>query len=837
MRTVYLCIIIFVYSFSVLGQEPTIDIQRLKRKGVYVKSENLSLENVISALAKSFDIHFVYRPDMLKRIKVNILLNWIPLEEALRKLLYPLGFTYFFEPDGRVIILSASQERWSLTGRIFDAATSKPLSGVNIYIEETTLGDATKDDGAYRIDNIPPGVHTLVVRMVGYKQQTERIFHEGKKVVRRDFTLEQETIRGQEVEVVAEREKFMVKEEPGRYSLQQQTISIIPSHGEKDVFRTLQALPGVIMTSEYKSQLYIRGGNSDQNLVLLDGCLIYNPFHFSGILSAIDVDAIDEVDFFAGAFPAEYGGRLSSVLDIKTRKGADTFKGKFNLSPISAKLMIEGPVSRWGNFLFTGRRSYINYVAKRIGGDFVPDFYDFMGRIEVRPTWRDRIILTGFWEQDSVRIDKTKYMEGMTNRTLGSAFNYQRTFSNRFKTSLRTTYGEFITRAPQALTRHEPQKSRAEDISGDFKMELFVSDGLEFVVGSNYRQIRIKYTSADPVVPELKIDERLHELAFFIRNHLKIKDRWIFNTGLRVNRYDKGKPFIVEPRFNMQYNMYNFLTLKGAYGRFSQSLVTIYNENDTYNPVEIWLPPDQDLPASIGDHVIVGCFYKIPSMMISLEAYWKKYRHLTHYNRERLYPEDPFFVQGKGNAVGLDVFMQWVHEKWQLWMSYSLAKATKTLPVQYPEPGTVKFAPRYDRRHNLNALLEYQFFKGLLCSMRFNIGSGLPFSFMIGGYNRWSTWVIDHTADYVTHHPIESLYYLTAINSSRDAFRFPVYHRLDVSLKYTGKIGIFTFRPYIQILNIYNQPNVLYYDFRGSPHKSLPIIPMAGLEIFLDLSQ
>lgn len=834
MRRIYILVFIFIYHFIVFSQEQTPGIQLLKQTWVRVNVTNESLDKVIADLAKTYNIAFIYRPKMLQKIRVNEQLGLVQLEKALQKLLYPRNLSYVFMPDGRVVIVSVVKKKYSLTGRIIDNKTGKPLAGVNVYVKNTSSGSVSNKNGEYTIKNIPPGIHELVAKMMGYKEKLELIFYEEAEIAQRDVYLEEEALSMQEVQVVADKEKFLLKENISAYALKPRTFSMIPSHGEMDVFRTIQALPGVVMTTEYKSQLYIRGGNSDQNLVLLDGGIIYNPFHFSGILSAFDVNAIDDVTFFAGGFGAEYGGRLSSVLDIKTRKGAEKFSSRLRLSPISAKLMIEGPMWSWGNYLFSGRHSYTNSMAKKMGGTVEPDFYDGIGRIEVRPTWRDRVILSGFYGRDSVRTQKMLGLEkGIKSENLSSAFNYHRTFSKRFSTSLRATYGEFITTVPQALEEMEPLKNEMEDKFGDFKLEFEVNDGLSFKAGANYHEMRIKYQSADPIVPELKIDKRLYESAFFIQNHIKIKDKWIFETGIRANRYDKAKPFVVEPRFNVQYIKYNFLTFKGAYGRFSQNLVTIYNENDTYNPVDIWLPPDSDLPTATADHLILGCTYHTIDMIVSAEAYWKKYHHLTQYNRERLHLDDPFFVQGQGNAIGLDFSMQLIKEKWQLWMSYSLAKATKELPVQYPEPGAEKFAPRYDRRHNFNILFEYQLSQNLICSSRFNISSGLPFSFMTGGYYRWSTWVIDQTSDYITHHPYEQLYYLTAIKSKRDAFRFPVYHRLDVSLKYTGKIGNFKFKPYIQIINLYNQPNVLYYDMNGKPYKSLPILPMAGLEIVM----
>jgi len=830
-KAILIVLIALNFSLSMFGQEQKADLQQLKQLNVFLNARNMSLERALSTLSKNYNVMFIYRASMLREKNVNLYLDFVPFEEVLQKLFYPHGLTYFFMPDGKVVVASASRESWTMTGRITDAETGEPLTGVNVYIENTYLGAATDKTGKYRINDIPFGAYRLFVRMMGYQEIQEYIFHEGVKILQRDFSLKPEALRMKEVRVVARREEYTMKKDVSTYSLNPRNISVIPSYGETDIFRSIQFIPGVTMTSEFKSQLYIRGGNSDQNLVLLDGGIVYNPFHFSGILSAFDMDAIDEVELFAGGFRAEYGSRLSSVLDIKTRKGADKFSGKLHVSPISTKGMIEGPLWKWGDYLFTGRKSYVNTIAKKMGGSVEPDFYDGIGRLEVRPTWKDRIILSGFYGYDAVRMQKENSAVGITSTNMSRAFNYYRTFSNSFSTSLRATYGKFENEMPQALKKDEPQKNAMEDKSADLKMEFTLMKGLSFKVGANYHEMWIKYRTADPIITELIIDERLSELAFFIQSRIKIKKKWQLETGIRATRYDENRPFVYEPRFNLQFDLYNFLTFKGAYGHFSQNLVTIYNENDNYNPVDIWLPPDPNLPVATADHVILGCMYNTRDLIISVEGYWKKYHHLTHYNRERIDPNDPYFIQGQGDAIGLDLSMQLIKEKWQVWVSYSLAKATKELPVQYPEPGIDKFAPRYDRRHNFNVSYEYKPLKDFVLSVRFNIGSGLPFSFMIGAYNRWETWVIDPVSDYSSHNPEELLRYLAAIKSERDAFRFPVYHRLDVSVKYSYKWGHFTFNPYFQVLNFYNQPNVLYYDFQGKPHTSLPIMPMAGLEI------
>ena len=421
--------------------------------------------------------------------------------------------------------------------------------------------------------------------------------------------------------------------------------------------------------------------------------------------------------------------------------------------------------------------------------------------------------------------------EDLTSQNLVSGLCYNRTFGEKTFGILSTHLGWFDTIIPPPATVEEPQKNTLYDWSFEFKMEYLAHQNFNLKWGIRYNQIDISFKSFDPIITEMIIDQVMYEGAAFIQGQYTYNEKWIFDGGLRFNYYHSNSPISFEPRLSVQYKLYNFLTLKGAVGRFSQNLVTIYNENDTYNPIDIWLPPEFAMKPAKADHFIIGVTYDTPTLIISAEGYWKKYHNLTQYNRERLEEADPFFVQGKGNAIGIDLSMQLISDKWQVWSNYSLGRARKELPFKYPEPGVEEFYPRYDRRHNFNFVAEYQPFKNFVLSMRFTLASGLPFSFMIGAYERFSGWVIDKNMDYPSHHPQEPIYYYTAIRTDRDAYRFPWYHRLDLSINYLIKWRRFTFKPYSQIINLYNQPNVLYYDAHGQPYASVPFLPVAGIEI------
>lgn len=817
-------------SGVVFGEPKQVDWDKFLSSKVNINFQKTTLERAFLMISQKTGITFTYDPGLVSGRRVDIRLRNVTIQDMLHRLLDPYGLTFVPKAGRELGIVSASR-RSKIKGMVKDKQTGGPIPFANVFLEGTNLGSATDDKGYYEIKNVSPGRYSLKVQMIGFEGQSAIIHTEGREPLHLDFRLKPIALQMKEVVKVAAREKRIYTPEISEFRFKAEQFSLIPAHGEKDVYRALQLIPGVIVTSEFKSQLYVRGGNSDQNLVLLDGGIVYNPFHFSGILSAFDVDAIDNIAFSAGGFRAEYGGRLSSIIDIKSRKGADKYTALANISPLSYKVLAEGPIGEAGNFLCTARRSYMSKAANIMGGSVQPEFYDGIGRLDLKPTEDTRISLSSFYGKDKVVLQKAEDDQVMENQNLSVALNYKRIFSEKFYGSIQSNYGEFISEIPSYFYLEQTKKNKLNDIGLGSKLEYLMNDDIQFQAGVNYHHTHVTYQSFDPILAKLMINKRLNELACFIQSQLHVRKRWLIECGLRIYKFDLEMPLTVKPRLSLRYDIYNFLAIKAASGRFSQNMVTIYNENDTYNPVDIWLPPESYMHPATADHFIIGVDYHTPSLVMSIEMYWKNYQHLTHYNRERLHPDEPFFIQGKGYALGLDGSMQWIIQNWQLWFSYSLARSIKELPLKYPQPGIYKFPPRYDRRHNMNLAIEYVPKRNLNCSLRFSLSSGMPFSYMIGAYERWSSWFFYKPSDYPAHHPFESPYYFTAIKGDLNVFRFPWYHRLDISIKYIFTKSSFKFKPYFQIINLYDHQNVLYYDEFGKPYFSMPFLPMLGLEV------
>ncbi len=805
------------------------DTKKLLSSRVLLKIENTTLKNVLDAITSQRDIKFVYSKEFGEKKVPIFIANRIELQDALEQLLGQFNLTFVPQEDGTVLIKKALAKS-VLRGKVVDIDNNDPIPFANVFLKNSDYGSSTDEKGKYEIKNIKPGVYSLAVRVIGFDTTSIKLNLESGKVFEQNFKLKSQTIQMQEIVKIAEAEKRVFQPQISAFTIDIRQSNLVPSYGEKDIYRTLQMMPGVVVTNDFKSQLYVRGGNSDQNLVMIDGGIAYNPFHFSGILTAFDVDAIDSVSFYTGGFGAEYGGRLSSVLDIQTRKGSNKYSGILSGSPLSAKLLLEGPIWGENRFLITGRQSFISGVSEKMGDRVVPDFFDGIARLDFAKSKNENIKLSSFLGRDKVKMKEGGSGEYLTSTNLTSAFEYLRTFSNRGIFSMGANFGLFKTKIPPPATVENPQENNLSDVSVKLQYDRLSQGKFSWKFGAESHMIAVDYTSFDPIITEYVVDKTLYEAAVFLQTTYKHSEKWNFFPGLRVNYYTSDSPVSIEPRLSARYYLYNFLYFNLSVGRFSQNMVTIYNENDTYNPVDIWLPPEENMKPAIADHFIAGVTYDLPKFILSSEIYFKNYNNLTHYNRERLEEGDPFFVQGKGYSYGFDISLQLLRDTWQIMTNYSFGIASKELYFKYPEPGVDKFHPRYDRRHNINFVSEWEPIRSLNISLGWTLSSGLPFSYMYGAYERLSGWVIDKDYDYITHHPEELYYYLTALTSERDAFRYPWYHRMDLSVRYNLKWKRFELTPFLQIINLYDRPNVLYYDVHGDPYASVPFIFSAGGE-------
>ena len=309
-----------------------------------------------------------------------------------------------------------------ISGFISDSSSAEALIGANVILQETGQGMATDINGYYIIQDITPGDYVLMVSYVGFKLKKEKLKISDGQSIKLDISLSEDVVELTQIEVTAEQIQRKSNIQPSKINLSPRMMKAAPALAEPDLFRTIQALPGVLTTSEFSTGLVIRGGNTDQNLILLDGVTVYNPSHLGGIFSNFIVDGVKEAELIKGAYNAEYGGRLSAVLNIISREGNQKkFEGKANLSLLSAQATIEGPFYK-GAWVFSGRRTYFDKIFQNVPTIPPYYFYDIQSHIYTDLTSKDRLSLSFYNGVDDLLFDTFGLTGRWGNRTVRAQY-------------------------------------------------------------------------------------------------------------------------------------------------------------------------------------------------------------------------------------------------------------------------------------------------------------------------------------------------------------------------------------------------------------------------------
>ncbi len=449
------------------------ELENNLQKEIEINVTNQRLTEVLSMIGEKAKIRITYTNIRdIRLIQVSRFSAASSCENVLQELLDIYDFTYVHQPDGSLELANALQYS-RISGKVTDSNTGDPMIFANVFFENTQIGTTTDKDGMFILDRITPNMYHLRIQFMGYKTQSYRFnLQRGKNIYLR-IILESDVLQMEPLQVTATTSEAIVhKVEISSFTIRRRQLDIIPNFGEKDVFQTIQMLPGIATTSEYKSQFYIRGGNSDQNLVLMDGGILYNPFHFSGILSSFDTDAIDQLDVYAGGFSAEYGGRLSSVLNIQTRRGGDEYKGKMNISPISFKLLVEIPdQKRWISHLISFRHSFVNSITRKIGNRVEPDFYDGIIHMDIHPPVKTHFAFSGFISGDKVILQEGDNENPMKSDNRLVTANVEQLQSEDLHLNLNLSLGSFSSYIPSPQGIEEASENKLIDLSSKFKIE------------------------------------------------------------------------------------------------------------------------------------------------------------------------------------------------------------------------------------------------------------------------------------------------------------------------------------------------------------------------------
>ena len=759
-----------------------------------------------------------------------------------------------------ISITAMAQQKFTISGTIADAATNEALIGANTVELSTYKGTVTNNYGFYSL-TLPAGKIKVAFSFVGYETLNKEINLTGDQKIDVALVARNEL---QEIEVVATKaNERLSTTQMSRFDMPIDKIKSLPALlGEPDVIKSLQLLPGVKSGSEGSSGLYVRGGAPDQNLLLLDGVPIYNASHLFGFFSVFNPDALKSVSFYKGGFPARFGGRLSSVVDVRMKEGnGKEYHGNISVGLISSSLHLEGPIAKERtSFSVSARRTYVDLLTmpfKKSDGD-IPAyyFYDVNAKINHRFSDRSRLFLSTYIGKDNLisktssggtsfqeRMDKTKDKLNWGNITSSLRWNY--IFNNKLFSNTTVTYSkyDFEVSSDNSLKNYSSDKYIINNYlfgSGiydwGYKMDFdysaspnhAVKFGLNYIYHNFKPGVKTYKTDAtgESTVNKTYGDSSIyaHDFSVYAEDDITIGPRLKANVGLRASTFNvQNTPYYsLEPRLSVNYQANDNLSFKVAYSQMKQ-YIHLLTSSRLSLPTDLWVPVTAKLKPMTAEQVAIGAVYRIAEGMdLTVESYYKKMNNLIEYkDGASFYGSSVGWENkvetGKGWAYGTEVMFSKEIGKTTGWVAYTLSWADRQFEnISFGQ----KFPAKYDSRHDINIVVSHKF------NNRIDIGS----TWVYHSGNAGTLFTNTVSTDFPNFDNRERLktYYF----DGRNNYRMPPYHRLDFGINFhkQKRTGVRTWN--VSVYNVYNRQNPYFITFdtkSGSSQKMLKQVSLFSI--------
>lgn len=735
-------------------------------------------------------------------------------------------------------------QKGTIRGYVYDADNGSPIIYCTIYLEGSNLGAVSDINGFYNITSIPEGKYKLTASLIGYDSLSLEVEIRDNSINSKNIYLKESGFALSEVQVSAAAQKARTEVQISRVSVSPKQIKALPSiGGDADIAQYLQVIPGIVSTGDQGGQLFIRGGAPVQNKILLDGLNIYNPFHSLGFFSVFETELIRNVEVLTGGFNAEYGGRISAIVDIKTREGNKSkFSGYGSVSPFIGKILLEAPLTKFEqgkgstSIVVTGKKSIINQTSKSIykyaskpdslGLPF--SFEDFYTKLSLVSSNGSKVNVFGFNFNDLYNNSLIAKI-GWKNIGVGADF------------MLIPGQSDIIVKGTIGYTNYDLGIKESIDKRNSSIKEFGAN--VDFTILKNLSEVKygfdLKAVSTDfsfinPYMVLLKQTQNTTEFSGFLK-YKQIINNLIFEPSIRLMYYASQTRFSPEPRIGLKYKITDKFRFKAAGGFYSQNVLSTSNERDVVNLFYGFLtsPESQvkDLNGKfienklqLARHAVAGFEFDLKSnITFNIESYFKDFNQLIVVNRNKISLSEPDYVVETGKAYGLDFSIKYEEPRFNILANYAYGIVNRF-------DGNQTYPTVFDRRHNANFLASYNLDKkgNLQMSVRWNLGSGFPFTKTQGFYNQLS-FANGPDTDYLTENPAQ----IGIIYSQlRNGGRLPYYHRLDFSI---NKKWAFTKYSFIElngsVTNAYNRENIFYFDrIKYSRVNQLPIIPSLALK-------
>ncbi|MCC2548081.1 TonB-dependent receptor [Hymenobacter sp. BT175] len=750
-----------------------------------------------------------------------------------------MRYFWLFQFVCLLLICSASlpvhaQERYVLSGYVRGGAANDLLPGASVAVPALGTGVSTDAQGFYSL-TLPAGRYSVAVSFLGYQTVTREV--NLTKNQRQSFSLPESSSQLKEVVVEASGtlEEKLRTPQMSMERLTAREAKLLPAlFGEVDILKTLQLKPGVQNGGEGTSGLFVRGGSADQNLFLLDDAVVYNPSHLFGLFSVFNSDAVQSVDLYKGGFPAQYGGRLSSVVDVKFREGS---KEKFGVSGglglISSRLTVEGPIGKdttgaKGSFILSGRRTYFDVFTRQINRinegkedyDPIPDyhFYDFNAKGNYKLGEKDQLFLTGYYGRDIFGFESPNGFN--FNFTWGNtvgALRWNHVFSPRLYVNTSVSYTRYqydITNKLDQFSFGLGSDIRDLALRTDFSYVPNDRHTVQFGATTTNHRFgvgRLQAGSNDGTVNiGSNVAYRGQEAALYASDNFKVSDKLQLDYGLRLTGFqsDSGRFGGLEPRLATRYSLTPNTTLKASYALMYQYVHLVTNSGASL-PTDVWYPSRRNVKPQRSQQVATGVSFLLGDgkYLLTNEVYYKWAQNQVDFrDGAQLFVNnnlDAEFLFGRGWAYGNELYLEKKQGRTTGWIGYSLAWTQRKFLPQRGGTGINEgraFFPTYDRRHNLTVVLLHQLSERINLSGSFVFTSGSPTTLPTGRFM-----IQDVFGDDITAVPVYP---------DRNTYRLAPYHRMDLGLVYKLRPRHGESDLTLSIYNAYNRrnPYFIYFD-------------------------
>jgi hypothetical protein len=741
---------------------------------------------------------------------------------------------------------TADVQTATLSGTVQDTETRETLIGATVSIKPLRIGAITNKSGFFSLKNVPSGKHQVTVSFLGYARTETTLEFAAGEAKKMTFSLKKQIAKSGEVNVTAERgeaEKRQIMVSQVNIPIEQ--IKQIRIGGEADVFRAIQFLPGVLSSSQISSGLFIRGGSPDQNLVLVDGAAVYNPSHLFGFFSTFNTDAIKDVELLKGGFPAQYGSRLSSVINITQKDGnREKVEGLAAVGLIASRASVQGPVGN-GSFFVGARRTYLELVRLAVpldaltGGIPVPNFwfYDVNAKITQNIGQNDKISASVFLSSDDLRFTSPGLDFGIGIGNQAAALRWTHIFDDN-------VFATTVVSSSSYRNGFEGNNSgfsfavdnTIADITARTDVEWYATNELTVQTGVEVNRFQFTYkqnftgrdTTRTVGGTETATDFASNDWTYaaYAQINYQFSDAVSAQGGLRAYYLQNNGSLLWDPRASVRWAVSPDLTVKASWGIFHQYLRLASNPDFTF--FDTWLPTDASLGPSSSTHYIVSfetkpVLFGLDDINLNFDVYYKTLININELNafafRSRKASE--IFFSGNGQAYGAEIFLQKKTGQFTGWIGYALGWVTARFDsINFGR----QFFPRYDRRNDFKIVAQYELDEHWDIGASFIFQSGQPFT---GVSSRFQT-----------RFPGERVGTGVTVPTDRNGLRLPPSHQLNLTANYKFMLWSLPARLLIDIFNVYSRQDIWFrfYDttkptVQVTDVRLLPIIPTLTLEV------